>query len=492
MNDILSSVKPKDKLTIVAVMSALALVIIVVVALLSGILVDNHNHKYVFSLEMAEDGSFNLIGECTVDNCEDPYYRENNISGVVVSSAVTPTCSQNGNRIYSFTRGKISVKYVEDVPSIPHDYAYKTVETGDTMYILGTCRKCSSPLDISGVTSIQLIDSVPGNCFTPRKDTYSCIANGETIIFETTVQEDKPHTLNGVAVDTLVDENGYFPYGTPGISVTGDPILCGKTGSGSYICDICKAVETVRVFKTNHNYVYNESGLTPPTLSDPGVAIIGCTNEDCHETVKVTLPQIEIGTSYVILLASATEQHPNQYRYKFESLIYDFEYVYDFEAGVKLEHNYTYNLARRSDDETKFSIYGKCEQPSCSEPEIEIKNIDVMVTENTSTCIEKGFIYYTCIWEGVEYTKPEPSLSYADHVYVYNAALATKPSFTTWGSIELVCNTNGCGHTVTVDLPPMNNENSMVVEDGIYSQTLEYRYETDYGCTVILYIPILK
>ena len=495
MNDILSSVKPKDKVTIVAVMTALALVIVVVVALLSGILMDNHDHKYAFSLERGEGDTFNLVGECTVDNCEDPYYRENNISGVTLFSAVTPTCSTKGNKIYSFTRGSLSVKYVEELPPIAHDYAYKIVDAGDTKYILGTCRNknCTNPsLDISGVTDFQLIDSVEGDCFTPRQDTYSCIANGETFIFTTTVQEDKPHTLRGVSVDTLVDENGNFPYGTPGISVTGRDIPCGETGSGSYICDICKAVETVRVIKSNHNYVYSESGLTPPTLHAAGVAVISCTNEECNESVKVNIPQIEIGTSYVTLLAAATEQHPNQYRYKFESLIYDFSYVYDFTAGEKLEHNYTYHLDRRSDDKNKFSLYGKCDQPGCLEPEIEIEDIDVMITENNSTCITKGFIYYSCIYNGEEYTKAEESMSFADHKYSYDSAAANRPSFTEAGSVELVCTTEGCGHTVTVELPPISSENAKVISDTTYFQELEYVYVTSYGCTVTLVIFIYK
>ena len=68
MNEILGSVKLKDKITIAVVMTALALVIVLLAALLSGLTIDNHDHKYGFALEMRDDGGFNLVGTCVVDN----------------------------------------------------------------------------------------------------------------------------------------------------------------------------------------------------------------------------------------------------------------------------------------------------------------------------------------------------------------------------------------------------------------------------------------
>ena len=492
MNEILGSVRLKDKITIAVSMIALALVLVLVVALLSGITVDDHEHIYSYALDLDDDGSFNLLGECTVDNCEDPYYREDNISGVTLVSAVTPTCSSAGNKVYSFTRGSISLKYTEIIDPIAHDYVYQIYESDNVSYILGTCKNkgCTRPeLDISGITDLQLIESVPGTCFTPRQDTYACVSNGEKITFVTTVQEDKPHTLCGVPANTVADEDGRFLYGTEGITVTGDAISCGEVGAGCYVCDVCKALIPVEVYKSKHNFVYDESALTPPTIASAGRALIGCTNPECDETVKVEIPQIEIGTTYVTLQSPATEQHADIYRYKFESLIYDFTVVIDFESGEKLEHEYSYDL---DFVDGVLSLVGKCSQPECLAPETVDKDIE-FTEVNTSTCVNLGFIIFSYVKDGQELTFSMQSPAYADHVFTYDARTAVQPDFNNPGSIELYCKTQGCDHKVTVELPRVNiGVNATVATDDPYYQILNYTYETEYNCTVNLVIIVYK
>ena len=372
MNEIMGSVRFKDKVTIASVMAGLALVIVVVVALLSGITVDNHKHVYSYALRAGENGGFDLVGECTNDNCEDPYYTEYNIAGVTLYSAVAPTCSSAGNKVYSYTRGNINVKYTENISPIAHDYSYDIVETDGVKYILGVCRNqgCTRPeLQIAGITNLELVDSVPGTCFSPRQDTYSCtLSNGEKISFVTTIDEDIPHTLNGVLANTIASENGNFLYGTEGITLSGKDIGCGEVGSGCYVCEVCKALISVGVYKVEHNYVYNNDDLTPPTFQKDGVAVISCLNDGCTDTVSVIVPMISVGTSYVVLEENATEAHANIYKYRFESLQYGFEYVYSFEAGEKLQHNYTYEL--RPYDGKIMALVGTCEQPDCQSPVI--------------------------------------------------------------------------------------------------------------------------
>ena len=112
MNEIMGSVRLKDKITIASAMAGLALVIVVIVALLSGITVDNHKHVYEYTIEVVGNDSFNLVGECTVNNCEDPYYREENVQGVTLTASVAPTCSSAGSKTYTFKRGNINIRFV--------------------------------------------------------------------------------------------------------------------------------------------------------------------------------------------------------------------------------------------------------------------------------------------------------------------------------------------------------------------------------------------
>jgi len=243
MSEILNSIRLKDKITIATSMAALAIILATLIGVLSYCTADRHDHIYEYTLETT-DGGFNLVGVCSVANCEDPYFRQNNISGVNLLSAVTPTCSKEGNRVYTYTHDGVTLKFTETIEPSPHTYDYEMVQNGNFTYINGKCSNddCTDPyIFINDVTSIELIETIPGTCFSPRKETYSYVSGSGSGTFVTLVDEDIPHTLCGVLVNTLQTENGEYIYGTEGIKLLStDNIACEALLDGYFVCELCR------------------------------------------------------------------------------------------------------------------------------------------------------------------------------------------------------------------------------------------------------------
>lgn len=111
INEILKKLKPKEKIAIIVSMSALAVILLSLVILLAFCGADRHKHVYDCILEKV-DGQFNLVGMCTVKDCEDP---ELVVRGVNPATEVTKeaTCGIPGEIVYTYTHKGNTGKYVE-------------------------------------------------------------------------------------------------------------------------------------------------------------------------------------------------------------------------------------------------------------------------------------------------------------------------------------------------------------------------------------------
>ena len=480
MSEIFGAVKLKNKIMIVSTMAAFALLLVTVIGVLNLVTVDTHTHDYSYSIDRSEDGNFNLIGICKVSNCESPYYAEIGISGVKLLMAESSTCSKEGKRVYSYTKDGVTVKYVENIPMAAHTYDFSVDTQGGVNYLYGKCTEdgCTNPnLFINNVEELNLVSSVPGSCFTPRQDTYSYVLNGEEKTFVTLVEEDIPHTLNGVSADIFVDAHGNYPVGTPGIKTSGT-VACGSVVDGHYICEVCKQVKGVKVVREDHKFLYNENNVTSPSLSADGVAVLTCHNSECSETVKVVLPKIEIGST-AFVVSEATEAGPMVVSYSFESLEYGFSFAKEYKVGEKLSHNYEYELWL-NEDTGKFDIMGKCSQLGCAEPEKCLESdVPAEFVEDTSTCLVPGVVIWKYEYKGETLYFDPPTLVLSDHIYAYDQNKALDPTLENGGMIEIYCTTEGCDHAVVVNLPKVVvDENAVLVgTTDIGGKIYEYTYE---------------
>lgn len=493
MGEILNAIKLKNKITIAALMAVLAVILAVVIGILTFALADRHAHVYEYGLEMDEDGSFDLVGLCTVDNCESPYYREMDISGVKLFSAVSPTCSKAGNRVYTYSYKGTTLKYTEELPKADHLYEFEIVTRDEVTYINGRCQAdgCEDPhIFVSNIEEIKKVSSVPGNCFTPRKDTYVYIVDGKEYSFSTLVDEDVPHTLNRLPANSYEDKDGKYAIGTEGIKLlSNEKIACGGTGNGYYVCELCKQVVVVKVLRPDHKFIYSEENVTAPGVTTTGLVTLACHNTECEEKKEVILPPVEVGI-YAFVVSEATELHPQIVRYSYESTLYGFKFEKDYEIGEPLGHNYVYALD--FGEVGQIDLVGTCKQPECQTPEIREKNV-AATFEDTSTCLAPGRLTWSYEHEGKTLKIEMQAPAVAAHRYTYDKTKAEDPSLTNVGVIELYCETEGCTHAVLVDLPKIElGVNATQTNETDEYIVVDYVYETKYNCTVVLNILIYK
>lgn len=493
MGEIFGAIKLKNKIVIASVMVALAVVLAVTIGILGHSLADRHTHVYTYSLEMTEQGGFNLLGICTVDNCETPYYREMNITGVKLLSAVSPTCSKEGNRVYTYNYNGITIKYTEELPKEAHLYDFELVESNGVKYLNGRCQdaNCQDPhIFVGDIEEIKLVSSTPGTCFSPRKDTYVYFVDGEEGNFTTLVYEDIPHTLNLLPANYYEDKDGNYPIGTNGVKLLGnEKVACGSTGNGYYVCDLCKQVVVVTVIRDEHKFIYSEDNVVAPTTVSAGLATLKCHNTECEEKVEVILPTVAVGT-YASIISEATELHPQIVKYSYKSNLYGFTFEGEYEIGEPLGHNYVYALD--FGETGQVDLVASCNQPECQSPEVREKNVPATF-EDSSTCITPGILTWKYEHNGKLLTIQMQSPTTASHSYQYDKSKANAPSLNGAGVIELYCSTEGCEHAVLVNLPKVEiGVNAVQTNETDKYIVVDYVCKTEYGIDVLLNILIYK
>ena len=492
MSEILNSIRLKDKLTIAGAMAAVAAVLAIVVGLVTYFTADRHTHIYDYTLEM-EDGGFNLVGVCKVDNCEDPFYSEKNIQGVELVSSVRPSCVKEGNRVYSYTHNGYTISYTETLPKAPHTYDYELVSSGENLHINGRCNVegCTDPyIFINDAKDLTLIEVEEATCFTPRKETYAFISGGETKTFVTLVKVDVPHTLQGVPATSFQNADKTYNYGLEGVKMLGDPNFgCGETGQGYYVCETCRQAVGVNVRRPDHKYVKDEESIVKPTTEENGSVTVKCKNEWCSYEVELPLPKVVKGVN-AFTKTEATEVKREVLAYSFKSAVYNFSLTLDIEVGELLTHEYEYILRPDETNNKEINLIGHCSQPGCQNPDIVIKNVETSF-EDTSTCTKKGFWIWTHILDdGREVVLKVQSIAFAPHNYNFDPNRdVVKPTEYREGSATLTCQNNGCGHTTTVTLPTVViGENATVHQQFTNGLLVNYTYTIEEGFKIELLV----
>lgn len=498
MSEILNAIRLKDKLTIAGVMAAVAVILATTVGLLTYFTADRHTHVYDYTLQIEEDGSFTLVGLCNVENCEKPYYKQENLEGVKVISAVIPTCVKEGNRVYTYTSGGLTVKYTEILPVADHTYTYDLVPNTDNgnVHINGKCEVegCTDPfVFIYNVKDLTLIETIEATCFSPRKEIYAYVSNGETHTFTTLVGEPAPHTLNGMLADSFMNDDETYTYGTPGIKLLSTTIpACGETAEGYYQCELCKAVVGVYVSRPDHKFAYNESDLVLPTFESNGLATLRCTNSGCQEYTESVIPKVMVGIN-TTQKSPATELYREVITYTYNSPDYGFDVEFDIEIGELLQHAYEYSLEPNKETPSEMDLICTCHQPDCQTPKVRVEKVETEMV-NTSTCTKLGSVTWTHVLSNgdkVELTVISPV--YAPHTYAYDKKDIVKPTFETEGSVELYCTNPECNHTTDIVLPKaVIGENVTVDYETDSYIVYKYEYATDKELTITTNIYVDK
>ena len=118
VKDFFKSLNKKEKIIVISSMSALAVVLIAVVLLISFCGRAKHQHDYQYNIEL-KDGKFNVIGRCFGEEGECSK-RDVLFADVkpTVSSSVEATCKNDGQIIYTYKQDETELNYIATVPQL--------------------------------------------------------------------------------------------------------------------------------------------------------------------------------------------------------------------------------------------------------------------------------------------------------------------------------------------------------------------------------------
>ena len=494
MNELLSIIKLKDKITIISLMVAFAAILATTIGLITQGTVDPHEHTYEYHLERVGEEKFAVVGVCTDKSCEDPKasWDVQSLSETIVTN---PTCCTPGNTRYVLTtnvlEGEIK-SYIldEPIPQLPHKYTgnIKTSEDGVvSLDAVCTNKGCTSALlKIENVadSNLKLEESKDATCNSDRYQKYTYTANGISSTVEIYVEENIAHTLNGKYVtEYMVD--GYIPYGTDGVKLENESsIKCGESGKGSYVCEVCNKEQTVDVLKGDHTYMTDNSKVTLPTITSAGMAEAFCS--ECNATVTIILPKIVIDNNAEVISQDA-DKETQTVRYKHFSENYKYEFV--AEIVIPWENHvfeYTQDDIVYPTLNSDGSLTLRCKNSACSK-EIVLTLPAMKVGANTTLVsdhiLEKQTYTYT-------YTNSEYQIelthsydvAWINHTYVLAENETVNPTLDSDGKAYVRCSYEGCDKHYEITIPkivigvntiPVSSatEQSAAVEKYSYSNT---------------------
>ena len=412
MNEFLSIIKLKDKITIISLMVVFAALLATTIGLVTQGTVDPHEHTYAYQLEKVGEGKFAVVGVCTDKSCQDPRasWAVDSLSETIVTE---PTCCQGGNTRYVLTTNVLEgeVKsYILDEPiaKLPHKYvgSMNVSENGATIEAVCTNKGCtSSQIKIENIadSGLKLEESKDATCNSDGYQKYSYTVDGITSTIEVGIKG--AHTyeidMNKTVLPTLsTSGSAYIECASCGDSAT---IVLPKivVGSNADVIsqDADKETQTVKykyfidtkkydfvaeivIPWDNHAYEYTQSDVVYPTLDSDGSITLKCKNSVCSKEVVVTLPAMKIGTNTTVSGNHNAEKQT--YTYTFTNTEYGIDLTYSYELDWN-GHTYVYqpdetvNPTLNSDGKA----YVRCSYKGCDKYH-EITLPKVVIGENTT------------------------------------------------------------------------------------------------------------
>ena len=509
MNQILSTIRLKDRIIICSLMVVFAVLLALGIGALTEATMPPHVHSFEYHLERGEDGKFDLVGICTDEECENPVNTLdilNESESVIAKVKIESTCLTEGVMEYRFTPSGWSTtySYEENIPALSADKTHTYVAEDTTVKddVASVTIKCTNEgcggeetVDIS-VSDLTLVETVAeATCYTPRKEIYCYNYKGTVVSFvATTVVENVPHVLNGVYVTELEIGDKVFPYGIEGVSILGFGLIgCGQSVSGSYTCEVCSQKNTVTVVREDHKYSFLADKTRVPTDINDGCAYVKCTEEDCGRLELIPLPKITVGDAYSTLVSQNQDQENQTVNYKFENDIYGF--VIDENIVIPWK-NHRFEFTEADVIRPTFDVDGSitltCQNSVCSEQRV-LTLPRMLEAINTTVVyyhiLEKKSFTYSCPQNeyNVEY-----SFSYdedwIDHTYVYSESETVKPDLLSDGIAYVRCSYEGCEKYHEIVIPKIViEENTRIVANATEQSAAVLRYtynNDDYGFTV--------
>ncbi len=421
MNEILSVLRLKDRIIIAAVMSAFALLLGGTAGGVSVLTEEHHDHKYEYHLEKAENGGFDFVGECTVEDCEDPVYARPVISGITEYVKTQPNCTDAGVKEYCFTYADdmVTYTYTEAIPALGHSFKNAAFTEGDvteaTFVSEGEVKLTCSAKGCDHVEPFVLPKAVEG--------------------VNTTLQgADK---LNGL-----------------------------KTWKYSYTFDEFGII-------VEHEFTTELSVTQKVDFNKDGEVKLTCYTKDGEHVGSFVLPKAVEGVNTILQnIDEVNEKKTWKYSYTFD----EFGIIVEDEFDTVFEHTHTYEYELIPFN-GQFALKGICSRHDCDELSI----IEVEPTGHeavNSTCNAPGYESWSYTQDGQTYvfTLDLPA-DPTKHTFVCDISKTVYPTVDKGGHAVLECTNEGCTSVtdeITLDKVVIGENAVLNEETGNVTYTIKF------------------
>ncbi len=176
--------------------------------------------------------------------------------------------------------GETYNKYDESSKVAAHDWQFSTSQSGTTLTINCTCKKCNE----THSQSVEVAENHNYSVVTVDKQP-TCSENGQV-----TIACDKAHDANCTSVVTATLPVN--PKAHSGLKTTVTPATCETNGTATTVCESCGNTvgDSATIAALGHNYVDGEETvITAATCENDGKKTVKCTR--CTNTMETVIPK---------------------------------------------------------------------------------------------------------------------------------------------------------------------------------------------------------
>ena len=349
MSEIFGAIRLKDRIIIVTIMLAYALLLAGTAGAVTMASLSNHIHDYGnYYIERGEDGQFDYVGVCSKPNCDQPKYVRDILEGVTSKITTEPTCTEEGVVTYTFVYQGKSYTSTESVPSTGHRFECEITTENGVSNVKGHCtaKDCSEELSIVGVTDLALESTTPGTCVSSKEDKYTYTLDGVTGSFVAVSESDEEnHILNGRPISEFMASNGVVIYGTEGVTIPDGVQLsgCGQKTLGAYTCEGCNEAVPTFVGLPEHNYLPVDGTLKPADFDVTGQVNVKCNNKGCASIGRVNLPKAGDASVTLTIISIDEENEKQTWKYSYYSEKYNVTIEYEFVSDWVHDHVFVHD-----------------------------------------------------------------------------------------------------------------------------------------------------
>ena len=170
-----------------------------------------------------------------------------------------------------------------------HEYTYTLDKVGESFVLRGKCTVdgCVTPdFTDKNLQNVTLTEEIEATCLVGGKKVYSYEKNGVAYVYEEITGDAKSHTINGVNIDDLRNEDGALTYMPPYVTLfAGDEVTCGLLTDGSYRCSVCGDVGSSKVYVDHaSDGVWKQDLNKAPSCTEAGIEVLTC--KYCDEQLE--------------------------------------------------------------------------------------------------------------------------------------------------------------------------------------------------------------